>query len=606
MIQRIFFLLVALFALLTFAGCGKSDSDSGSSTETPTIFKYSTEGAPISMDPVRAATKYANLMVTSIYDTLYEYKYLAPPYELKPRLAAAMPEISDDGLVYTIALKEGVLFADNACFPDGKGREVVAADFVYSFKRMFDPDTLPQGAWLWQGRVKGAMEWRESGTDYSQPLSGVTAVDDYTIRIELTQPYPQLMYTLAMGFSSIVPREAVEHYGKEFGINPVGSGPYMMKDFTTKLAKLVANPNYRDEVFKLAEHGYRPEEHAFTGVERIEGAKLPIMKEVEIHFMAEPVTRWTSFLKGSEVQYATMPLEQRHAVTESVNPLVPKPRYREKYNSMLIPDFGLVMVYINMDDPRIGMHEDPDQNRRNQLLRRAIRKGYDWEDRNNRFLMSAGSYFPGIIIPSLEAFDENLSRDTVTANFEAAKELLKEGGWTAENLPPLEYGAVTSVRSKQYFEQFRGWMEKIGYPTEKVVYRPFPNFGDYSKAVKNKEVMIMPMGWGLDYPDAENLLQLLYGPNESPGSNAANYKNPEYDELFRKAKEMLPGPERTAIYRQLNEMIVEDVPVIVGLMRRRANFWHRNVIMYPSENVHGSVLKYVKVVPESESVQPPQ
>ena len=195
------------------------------------------------MDPVQSATQYANLMTTSIYDQLYEYKYLARPYELKPRLAEAMPEVSEDGLTYTYRIKKGILYADNECFPAGKGREVTANDFIYSMRRLFDPKARSQGAWLWQGKIKGLDEWKEEGADYSKPIEGLRALDDYTIQIILNKPFPQLTYTFAMGFSSVTPREAVEHYGKEFGLNPVGSGPYKLKSFSTKKAILVRNEN---------------------------------------------------------------------------------------------------------------------------------------------------------------------------------------------------------------------------------------------------------------------------------------------------------------------------------------------------------------------------
>ena len=105
--------------------------------------------------------------MTALYDTLYEYRYLKVPYELKPSLAAAMPEVSKDRLTYTIRLKKGVRFIDDACFKGGKGREVVAEDFVYSIKRHFDPAMRAQGSWLWQGRIVGLDEWKENGADYA-------------------------------------------------------------------------------------------------------------------------------------------------------------------------------------------------------------------------------------------------------------------------------------------------------------------------------------------------------------------------------------------------------------------------------------------------------
>ena len=588
----LFFAIAGIF--LWLGGCKPTTR-----TRSVPTYKHSTNGAPINMDPVKSATRYANLMVTSIYDTLYEYKYLARPYALKSCLAAGMPVISDDKLTYIITLKKGIHYIDDPCFPDGVGREVNVYDFIFGLKRHFDPSALSQGNWLWQDRIVGLDQWKANGSNYEEGVEGLKALDDYTVQITLVEPYPQLLYTLAMGFSAVIPREAVEFYGEEFGIKPVGSGPYILESFNTKKAVLVKNSKFREEFLKIMEEGFDQEIHGSTGVKQLEGARLPIMERVEVSFIQEPNTRWQSFKKGTEIQYATIPLEQVPHVTENLNPLILKPKYAEKYDCQNLPDFGLVMTYFNMLDPEIGYNEDPAREQRNFLLRKAIRYAYDWPQRNRRFYNDIGIIFPGVIPVGLDAHDPNLSRDSVTPDYEKARAMLTEGGWHAENLPELEWCSVASTRSTQFFEQFRGWMEKISYPRDKVKMVTFANFGDYNKAVKNSDCMIFGMGWGLDYPDSENVLQLFYGPNKAPGSNASSYDNPEFNELFDKAKVMLPSPERTAIYRQLNEIIIRDCPTILGLTRNTPYVWHNNVVMYPSENVHGSIFKYIKVLDKS-------
>lgn len=583
------------FAALSLSGCKKPFSDRA---EINTVFRFSQPGAPVTMDPAQASTSYENLMVTSIYDQFYEYKYLARPYQLKPRLAAGMPEVSEDGLVYTFRIKQGVRYADNPCFPDGKGREVTVRDFIYSMRRTFDPKTLPQGEWVWRDKIKGLDEWKAAGSNYSKAIEGLKAVDDYTLEITLNQPFPQLVYTLAMGYSSFVPHEAVDYYGKEIGLNPVGSGPYKVDSFSTQKAMLSRNENYREEYFDLEYEGYDPETQAWAGLEVLQGMRLPVMDDVEVHFMKESMTRWNSLNKGSEIHIGTIPIELTHMVTAQLKPLKLKPYYAKKFKGMSAPDFGFAYMNFNMDNARIGYHDDPERERRNLLLRKAIRAGFDWDQRNERFYNGIGESFPGIIPPRLDAHDPDLPRSLVTADYDRAKQYLREGGWTAENLPELEYGATASVRHIQLYEQFRGWMEKIGYPREKIILRTFATFGDYNKAVRQKEIMLIPMAWNLDYPDSENVLQLYYGPNKSPGSNSSNYDDPEFNKLFQKTKTMLPGPERAALYREMNKIILRDVPTIAGLMRNKPTIWYRNVVYYPSESPHGSLLKYAYVMPK--------
>jgi oligopeptide transport system substrate-binding protein len=591
-------LILAVLSVIGFlSGCKRPFSDRA---EDLSVFRFSENGAPISMDPVQGSSQYANLMNTSIFDTLYEYKYLARPYELKPQLAESLPEVSEDGLTYTFRIKQGIEFSDDECFPDGIGREVIAEDFVYSIKRMFDPKTQPQGAWLWQGRIVGLDDWKDAGSDYSAEIEGLKAIDRYTIQVKLTQPYPQLTYTFAMGYSGVVPREAVEHYGKEFGINPVGSGPFVLQSFSTKKAILKRNPKFREEYFDLEYEGYDPATQKWANLELLDGRRMPIMDTVEVYFMRESMTRWNSLNKGNEIHLGTIPIELTHMVTDSVKPLELKPQYADQFNGMNLPDFGFVYFLFNMEDPRIGYHPDPEQNRRNLLLRKAIRAGYDWEQRNKRFYNNVADVFPGVLPRGLDAFDETIPMDSVTADYEQAKAYLAEGGWTPENLPELEYHSGTGVVFIQMFEQFRGWMEKIGYPREKISLELHATFGDLSKAMKNKELMVWGMGWGLDYPDSENILQLFYGPNKSPGSNSANYDNEAFNELFRKAKILQPGPERTELYKEMNRMIIDDVPVIAGLTRNSPYIWHKNVVFHHSRNPHGSLLKYAYIATDAE------
>ena len=597
MVRRIIRSLLAVsLLLLALSGCKKPFSDR---EQNNNVFRFSGSGSPVTIDPASASSTYENLMVTSIYDQFYEYKYLARPFELKPRLATGMPEVSEDGLVYTFRIKEGVRYADDPCFPDGRGREVVVHDFIYAMKRIFDPKNLPQGEWVWRGKIKGLDEWKGAGSDYSQDIEGLKAIDDYTLQITVNEPFPQLTYTLAMGYSSFVPREAVEFYGKQIALKPVGSGPYRLESFSTQKAVFVKNENYREEYFDLEYEGYDPETQAWAGLEVLDGKRIPILENVEAHFMKESMTRWNSLNKGNEIHFGGIPIELTHMVASQLKPLKLRPQYAEKFKGMNSPDFGFIYMAFNMADPRIGHHEDPGQDRRNWLLRKAIRKAYDWGQRNQRFYNDIGVVFPGIIPPRLDAHDPALPRSYVTADYDQAKAYLKQGGWTAENLPKLEYGTTASVQNIQMYEQFRGWLEKIGYPREKVVLSTYATFGDYNRAVKQKEVMLISMGWNLDYPDSENVLQLYYGPNKSPGSNVSNFDDPEFNKLFRKTKTMQPSPERTELYRKMNRIILEDVPTISGMMRNRPYIWYKNVVYYPSDSPHGSLLKYAYLLPES-------
>ena len=588
----------AICALLLLAACTSGEQGvDGNDAASLKTFRYSLGSAPTSLDPVRASTLYANQIVVNLFDTLYVYKLFKRPYELKPRLAAAMPEISEDGLVYTIRLKEGIHFVDDKSFPDGRGRELTAADFVYSLQRHFDPAARPAGAWLWQGRIEGLDEWKQSGSDYAAEVSGLRALDRYTVQIRLLRPYPQLVYTLAMGFSSVVPREAVEYYGREFSINPVGSGPFRLIAYDSTKAVLVKNPNSQQAPLDLVAEGFDPLTQAGLGLERLDGRTPPFIDRLEISFVKEGSARWSSFTKDDEIQYTGLPTEQVERVLLSTDPVQLRPEYADKYHIRSQLEAGFVYSTINMDFPEFGYNEDPVREQRNHALRCAMIRGFDWQARNDSWYANLGNIFPGIIPPVLPEFDPDLSAESVTYDPAYARKLLADNDWNADNLPELIYGTMPGPTSRLFFEQFRAWMMRIGYPADKIVLKTYATFGDIVKAWSNSELPLVSKGWGLDFPDAENTLQLFYGPNASPGSNDANYQNGEYDELFSQAAVMQPSAERTSIYRRMNQMVVNDCVAFSGLSRAQIVLWHKNVVALPDSSfVGGRFLNYVDII----------
>jgi len=581
---------------LLAAACDWNGGQS-SATQGVKTFHYSMRSSPGSLDPARVSTVSGNIMVQTLYDSLYAYKYLKRPYELKPRLAAAMPEISEDGLTYTIRLKEGIRFVDNQVFANGRGREVVAEDFVYALKRHFDPAMRSVAAWIWQGRIAGLDEWKRNGSDYDEPVEGLQAIDRHVLQIKLTRPYPQLINTLAMGPSAAVPREAVEFYGREFSINPVGSGPFRLISYDSAKAVLVANENFQRAPVSLEEEGYDPETQGQYGLEVIDGRRAPFIDRLEISFIAEGSARWSSFTKGSEIQMAGVPAEQVYRVLESRNPVVLKPEYARTYHMSSEKEAGFVYTAFNMDFPEIGYNPDPVRNERNRGLRCAIRKARDWNARNDSWYGGLGDIFPGVIPRAVPEFDPDLSHESVEYDPEGARALLAKHGWNAGNLPELIYSSQPGPTSRLFFEQFRGWLTNIGYPKEKIVLKTYATFADLSKAWHNSEEQLLSLGWLLDYPDAESSLQLFYGPNRSPGSNSSNYSNPEYDRLYEATSVMQPSAERTALYRQMNRIVIEDCVVISGLSRVGVALWHKNVVALPDSNfVGGQFLQYVDVL----------
>jgi ABC-type transport system substrate-binding protein len=602
--------LVPWLVSIALSGCqDRTPATSGAGVpagDSKAVYRHSLQDAPASLDPVHAAIISASHVIENAYDTLYAYKYLARPYQLKPNLAEGWPEISPDRLTYTIRLKRGVRYQDDACFPGGKGREVVAEDVVYSIKRHFDPDNRPQGAWLWQGRIVGLDEWKAAGSDYAKDIVGLRALDKHTLRIKLTRPYPQLLDTLAQGFAAVVPHEAVEKYGREFAVHPVGSGPFKVVSYDSQRAVMDRNPDFRKEPVDLRDEGYNPQTQRFTGVERIQGRSPPFIDRLILEFVKDETAAWNSFTKGDEIQFLRLAPEQTEEVLESKSPLRLRPAFARKYQVLAGVEAGFVSEVFNFSFPNFGYDADPVRERRNRALRCAIMKAWDWKARNESWYFGLAVVFPGAIPPAVPEYDPDAPRDTLMRDVPGARRLLRENGWTAENLPVLEYGNTATVRYRMFYEQLRAWLGEIGYPPEKVKFKPYATFGDISRAWRENKLPIVAYAWQLDYPDAQNALQLFYGPNKSPGSNTANYQNPEYDRLYEQAAVMLPSPERTAIYRRMNQILLDDCIGMTGLSRTSILLWHKNVVALPDREITGGFFyRYVDVLPEGESARPP-
>ncbi len=594
-------LWITLVATIGLFSCQSEDQNKNNSTLSNTvnglkIYRHSIDGKPTSLDPIKAATLYSNMLVVNIFDTLYRYKYLTRPYELKPNLAQSMPQISDDGLVYTIKIKSGVLFHDHPAFIDGKGREVKAHDFIYSILRSFDPKNIASGAWLWQDKIQGLREWQNAGAHYDQTVSGLKAIDDYTIQISLYKPYPQLIYSLAMGFSAITPREVVEALGAEFGSQPIGSGPFILGQFNSETAYLRKNIHFRQEPIDIYKEGYDATKHNQFGIEKLHGKAPPFIDQLEISFINESASRWQSFTKGNEIQYTTVPKDKQNTVLLSKDPIELHPQITANYHYSYGMEAGFVYHGFDMSHPIFGNNGDPDHDTKSRALRCAIRKSHDWKQKNRAFYFGLGTVFPGIIPPSVPEYNPNIGHNSIETDVQGAKDLLNQHQWTGSTLPVFEYHTTGSVLQKQFFEQMRGFLNNIGYPNNLIKYHPYPSFGTFNKAIKNRQTPFFFLGWTLDYPDAENTLQLFYGPNQSPGSNSFNYTNSAYDALFEQSSVLQPSPERTALYQKMNQMIIDDCVVISGLARNKIHLWHKNVISFPDRGIVGGFhLRYVDI-----------
>ncbi len=506
-------------------------------------------------DPIYAADLYASNEIGKVYEGLLEFHYLKRPYELTPNLAESMPEVSADGLTYTFKVKKGVMFQDSKAFPNGKGRELKADDFIYSIRRMADPKLQSTGWWLLDGKIAGLNEWRDKNANaekvnYDEAVEGLKKIDDYTFQFKLTKPFPQFLYALAMPFTFAVAKEVVEHHGQEFQNYPVGTGPFKLEYFDNSNRIVYhRNPTFREKFYPS--EGEATDEAA--GLLADAGKKLPLVDKVIVNIVVESQPQWLNFQKGSADLLG-----------------VPKDNFDQAIvgGKNLHPDMakkGIRLSMVNaLDTTYVAFNHTDPLFKDNIKLRQAMSLAYDHVESNKLFYNNTATIAQSIIPPGISGHKKEYKNPYIGRNLEMAKKLLKEAGYPdGKGLPELNYETVGSTVSRQQGEFFAKNMADIGIKI-RISTNTWP---ELVKKTNTKTAQMFGIAWGADYPDAENFFGLLFGPNESPGSNSSNYKNPTFDKIFAQASIMQDGPERTALYEQLYEMAGNEVPWIYGMHR---------------------------------------
>ncbi len=567
------------------------------------ILRFQVAGEPTTTDPAFIGDLYDSYVSRQVYDPLLQFRYAQKTQQLQPLLLENMPEkvLHEDGKVtYKFKLKQGVYFHDNRCFSktNGKGRELVAADVFYSWKRMADwsgmakpgeDKKIPSNWPVFAGKIVGFDAYHDEQTkiakrdetpfNYDVPVEGLVLKNKYEFEVVLNQDDVSFLWWLARARTAVVPREAVEYYGRTaFQHNPVGTGPFMLADPETdwqtdkRRYLFKRNPNYHEQ-----------------GLPRLDG--------VEIHYFQATNSSWLEFKAGkldiinlapeyyqdvfSTLKGSPKKRKERKKVAKEVKPQWIKADSRRAGIQLYIePLLDMIYFGFNMQDPILGHSEDEKQDLRNRYLRQAIAYAIDWEDRNSIFYDGMATIYDGPIPPGLaghpnpeveEAWPTYRPQDLVRA-----RELLAKAGYPdGEGLEPILFYISSEGGGREVRENLQEHLRTIN-----VELKPRePMWGTFIDEVQKGKAQMFAMAWSTDYPDPENNLSIFYSENKPPGNNNFSYNNPEYDGLYREIATMQDSPERTEKLIAMRNIILEDVPMIGSLARtvyRLAYRWVKN------------------------------
>jgi ABC-type transport system substrate-binding protein len=566
------------------------------------ILRITFQVAETGFDPARTHDYYSGTVLEAIFDTLLTYDYLARPAKLAPS-AAALPEISADGRTYTFRLRKGIYFTDDPAFKGAK-RELTALDYAYSIRRFFDPKNRSPYAFLFTGKIVGmdeiAARAKAGGKfDYDVPVAGLQTPDRYTLVIRLKQPDLNFSHVLAFAATGAVAREAIEAYGEEAASHPVGSGPFYLKRYvrSSKIV-LAANPGYRGKVWDFAP-GDNPRYKQIA--ERMQGKRLPLIDGVEISIMEETQSRWLAFQRGeTDIEYALWDVSPTFMTDDGKL----KPEFvRRGIQLDRTVDPEITYLYFNMQE-KIGDTPNPvgGFGKDRIALRRAIAMSYKVDDqiRIIRKGQAVRAQYP--IPPGVAGHDpkfvSSIPYDPRAANALLERYGYKKGPDGYRRQPDgqplvIRYASTPTERDRQFDELFSRGLNAIGIRLEIQKDR----FADLLKLEKRCRLMMHHSAWIADWPDGDNFMQLLYGPNTYESNNAC-YKSPEFDRRYEKSRSLPDGPERDRLYHEMTRIMEVDTVWLLADSRFRNALQQPNVVGFTKHPVLHAEWLYLDLDPK--------
>lgn len=483
-------------------------------TEKRQVFNYNESTGIATLDPAFAKNQSIMWPVHQIYNTLVE---IDSGLNLVPSVARSW-NISEDRLTYTFHLRNDVYFHDNEAFTGGKGRRMTAADVAYSLQRIIDKHTASSGAWIFNDRV--------------DTTEGFTAPNDSTFQLKLLRPFHPILGILSMQYCSIVPREVVEKYGKDFRRHPCGTGPFRFASWDEGEALILhKNPKYweRDS----------------------SGRSLPYLDAVKISFFDNKATEFLQFRQGGLSFVNDLDPSFKDEV------LTKKGELRKQWEGKILlkkhPYLNTEYFGILVDENNPLVQNSANGNR---LVRQAMNHAINRRQlmmymRNSIGIPAEAGFVPGGLPSRNTEMVKGYPYDPARA-----KQLLKQAGFPdGRGLPTVKlltiniYADIASFVARQ--------LEEVGIPVQVEVIQKSLLLEQTAKS----QAQFFRGSWIADYPDAENYMAMFYSKNPAP-PNYTRYKNPAFDQLYEKALLENNDSVRYQLYREMDQLVINDAPVI--------------------------------------------
>ena len=571
-----------LAATMLFAGLAGGQTNPAAAPAKK-VLRYAFEVAETSLDPVRIQDLYSRTLTPHIFEGLFTYDHLARPVKIKPLTAQAMPEVSAGFRVFTIKIRPGIYFAADPAFK-GTKRELVAQDYVYSFKRFADPaNKSPAWSSLEGEGIVGLNELRQAALDtrkpfdYDREIEGVRALDRTTLRFTLKDPRPRFHEGLASSdLFGAVAREVIEFYGEQAEAHPVGTGPFKLVQWRrSSFLAFERNPDFREMVYDAEPAADDAEGQALLA--RFKGRRLPMIDRVEISIIEEEQPRWLSFVNG-EADYAY------RVGYQFVNQAMPGGKVAPNLAKRGIRGYKIIEpatnhLFFNMEDETVGGYT-PER----VALRRAIGLGMDSANEIAYAYMGQGLVAQSMLLPSTSAADPKYKSEWGDYDPARANALLdlygyvdKDGdGWRdkPDGSPlVLPFATTSNQRDRKILEILTKNMKALGLRLNATV----AQWPEHLKAARAGKLPMWSLGLSASAPDSIGALARMDS-RQIGGQNMARFKMPAFDALYDRAQALPDGPERAALFEEAQRIALAYMPYKMKLYRLSTDMTYPQVI----------------------------
>ena len=581
-------------------------SSRAQSADGTRVLRYAFRIAESGFDPAQVQDLYSNTLTANIFESPLEFAYLERPITLRPNTAATMPTVDDDYRRIVVTLRPGIYFAADPAF-NGKPRELVAADYVYSIKRHYDPRwKSPRVYLLESATILGLSELRQEALrsrqpfNYEREVAGLRVLDRYTFELRFAEPQPRFLNNLAdPSLLGALAREVVEAYGDKVMERPVGTGPYRLASWK-RSSKIVLerNPDYREVRYQES----APAQDAALGkvAAQMQGRRLPMVDRVEITIIDENQPRWLAFLNGQHDFLEELPPDFANQAIPN-NTLAPNLR-RLGIQMDRYPRADVSLSYFAMENPVVGGYT-PEK----VALRRAMALGVDVDQEIRLARRNQAIPAQSPIGPETWGYDPSFRSEMSQYDPARAKALLdlfgyidRDGdGWREQpDGSPLtiEYATQPDQQSRQLIELWRKNMTALGIRME-FRYAKWP---ENLKASRAGKLMMWGVGWSAAAPDADTFLALGYGPNKGQ-ANHARFDMPAYNRLYQQQRVLPDGAQRAAVMEEAKKLMIAYMPYKVHVHRYFTDLAHPWVIGARRNIFVRDFWKYVDIDPSQKA-----